>query len=502
MRTKGWQSIFKFTIIQYIKTKSFIIGTVVMCLIVAAICVLSNVLPVVLGADDAIDDMISGIGGDGENPDEAPLSFSNIYLKDEAGILIDEDIAALEKSGAVFTKTEQSYDELMAILEGIAESEETSTWEAALIIESYNDDNGAIMGYDVTVLHSKGSEDDADVLSGLTQELVSRRNMLNLGVSEENYAQSQISVSGTVVEAGAEQWDIFTSAINYFVPIVVSLVLFILIFSYGSTVAQSIATEKTSRVMELLLTSVRPLAVVIGKVLAMGVVSFSQFLLIGIVGVLSLTISAPFGFIGQMRDVMASPEFIEMTQQTASGMTSGMTSGTTSGIPADMMDDVQMAQAIDNFMSSFSAFNIILIVIIFILGFMFFSMIAALVGASISRMEDLNAAMQPYSLMGVLGMYLAYVPVIFNVDSMDTGVATTNPVQIFSYYFPLSSPFALPSAILLGTLSKAQCVLATVVLAAAVVLVAILVSKIYEAIILHNGNRIKFSDMIKMATRK
>ncbi len=492
MRTKGWQSILRFTLIQHIKTKSFIIGTIIVCVIVAAICVLSNVLPVLIGADDAIDDMIPGIGGAGS--DKPALNFSNIYLKDEAGILTDEDTAELEKAGAVFTKTEQSREELKTILEGIAESEDPSLWEAALLIKSQTDDGGAVMGYDVTVLHSKGSEDDAELLSELTKELISRRNMLNLGVSEENYPQTQISVYGTVVEAGAEQWDVFTSAINYFVPMVVSLVLFLLIFSYGTTVAQSIATEKTSRVMELLLTSVRPLAVVIGKVLAMGIVSFGQFILIGTVGALSLAISAPFGFIGKLQGIMASPEFAQITQQATTEISS---------MPSEIsMDDVQMAQAVSNFMASFTPFNIILIVVIFLLGFMFFSLIAAMVGASISRMEDLSAAMQPYSLMGVLGMYLAYFPIIFNVGSIETGVATTNPVQIFSYYFPLSSPFALPSAILLGTLSKVQCVIAAVVLAAAVVLVAILVSKIYEAIILHNGNRIKFSDMIKMATRK
>ncbi len=492
MRTKGWQSILRFTLIQYIKTKSFIIGTVVVCLIVAAVCVLTNVLPVLIGADDAIDDMISDIGG--ENPDEPALRFSNVYLKDDAGILTNEDLAVLEKAGAVFTKTEQSREELKAILEGIAETDEPSVWEAALLISAVNREDNILAGYDVSVIYSKGSEDDADFLAELSRELVNRRNMLNLGVSAEDYAKTQITVSGSVIEAGKEQWDVFTSAINYFVPIVVSLVLFLLIFSYGSIVAQSIATEKTSRVMELLLTSVRPLAVVIGKVLAMGIVSFGQFILIGIVGALSLAISAPFGFIGKLRGIMASPEFVQMTQQAASE-TSSMPSGMT-------MDDVQMAQAVNDFMASFTPFNIILIVIIFLLGFIFFSLIAALVGASISRMEDLSAAMQPYSLMGVLGMYLAYFPVIFNVGSMETGVATTNPVQIFSFYFPLSSPFALPSAILLGTLSKAQCVLATVVLAAAVVLVAILVSKIYEAIILHNGNRIKLSDMIKMAARK
>ena len=99
-------------------------------------------------------------------------------------------------------------------------------------------------------------------------------------------------------------------------------------------------------------------------------------------------------------------------------------------------------------------------------------------------------------------MYLAYFPVIFNVDSIENGAATTNPVQIFSYYFPVSSPFALPSALILGTVSPLQGVIAVLILAAFVVLVAILVSKVYEAIILHNGSRIKLADMIKLAVRK
>lgn len=492
MRTKGWQNILKFTFVQQIKTKSFIIGTIVICVIVAAVCVLTNVLPVVLGADEAINDMISDIGSADGDSDEPALTFSKIYLKDEVGILTDSDLAELEKSGAKFEKTDKSREELKKELEAVSSDESFSDSQAALTVSAHIDsEDNSVMGYDVSVIYTKGSEDNADLLWELSKELVNRRNMLNLGVSAEDYPKTQISVSGTVLEAGVEQWDVFTSAINYVVPIIVSLLLFMLIFSYGQLVAQSIATEKTSRVMELLLTSVRPLAVVIGKVLAMGLLSLGQFLLIGAVGGLSFAISAPFGILGKIQGIIASPEFSQLAEQAASEAASQMAS-----------EDMQMAQAINTFMESFSPLNIILIAIIFLLGFLFFSMIAALVGASVSRMEDLNAAMQPYALMGVLGFYLAYFPVIFNAEAIETGAATTNPIQIFSYYFPLSSPFALPSAILLGTISKLQCVIATVVLAAAVVLVAILVSKVYEAIILHNGNRIKMSDMIKMATRK
>ena len=93
--------------------------------------------------------------------------------------------------------------------------------------------------------------------------LLKYRNMLDLGVKPEDFAATQRYYTTSKIQAGSDEWSVLESAINYIVPIVFSLILFIFIFAYGQTVAQSIATEKTSRVMELLLTSVRPLAVVI-----------------------------------------------------------------------------------------------------------------------------------------------------------------------------------------------------------------------------------------------
>ena len=91
---------------------------------------------------------------------------------------------------------------------------------------------------------------------------------------------------------------------------------------------------------------------------------------------------------------------------------------------------------------------------------------------------------------------------IFNADALQSGDGSVNPVQLFSYYCPISSPFALPGAVMVGTISPMNVLISVLVLAVFVVLIAIVVSKVYEAIILHNGNRIKFGDIIKMAVRK
>ncbi len=471
MRTRGWQRVFSFTFVQYVKTKSFIVGTIIICVLVAAICVLTNILPVLMSDEKE---------GGGEGGGDA-ASFSAVYLFDEPEILIDEDKTALSETlGGAVSDTDKSFDQLCIDLK------DTDPQAAAVKISAITAEDGTPRQYDIRTVYSPDSK-GASELNAVLSELVNRRIMLNAGVSPDKYASTKVDISTFEIEAGAEEWSIIESAMNYFVPLVVSLVLFMLIFAYGQVVAQSIATEKTSRVMELLLTSVRPLAVVIGKVLAMGLVSFLQFFLIGLVGGVSFAVSSPFGWMGKAADLASDPQIQQSLAQATSGM---------------LTSDEQLVQAVNELSASFSPLNILLIIIIFLLGFVFFSLIAALIGASVSRMEDLQQAMGPYSIIGVLGMYLAYVPVIFNIDSMETGVATTNPVQFFSYFFPISSPFALPSAILLGTLSPLQSLIGIVVLAASVVLVAVIVSKVYEAIILHNGNRIKFEDILKMATRK
>lgn len=484
MRTKGWQKVLSFTFIQYIKTKSFIIGTIVICIITAAICVLTNILPVLLDKDSADFDPVIG--------DSEGTPFSAVYFYEDAGIFEEEDYNALDSAlGGVLQggyinseiDTGDAYDERCEALK------DAETPEAAVKITAIKDDDGKLRSFDVRTVYSPTSS-GADKLNALISELINRRVLLNAGVAPEKYEDTKIGINTFGIEAGAKQWSMIQSALNYFIPIVVSLVLFMLIFAYGQTVAQSIATEKTSKVMELLLTSVRPLAVVIGKVLAMGSVSFMTFALIGTVGAVSFAVSAPFGWMGKAFEIARDPAIINELEQAANA------------VQGTLSSEAEIAQAVREMTAAFTPLNILLIVVIFLLGFLFYSLIAALVGASISRMEDLQAAMQPYALFGVLGMYLAYFPVIFNIDSIETGVASTNPVQIFSYFFPVSSPFALPSAILLGTLTPLQSVLATLLLGAAVVLIAIVVSKVYEAIILHNGSRIKPADIIKLALRK
>ncbi|MGN0639721.1 MAG: ABC transporter permease [Oscillospiraceae bacterium] len=471
MKTKGWQKVFVFTLKQYVKTKSFIVSTIIMAVIVAALFALVNILPVALTKDNN-----SSVSG----PVDTVFNYEKVYIVDETGIVTDENIAKLVESGLKAERTDKSADDI------VAEVAKAANAQAAVVFTADKNADGSIDSYVEKTFYSPNGSDMASTLSSTMTEFFKACNVKRLGIDPDAYAQTQIAVETRTIEAGQEELNPLAGVLHYVIPLVLAFVLFMLIFAYGSTIAQSIAIEKTSRVMELLLTSVRPLAVVIGKVLAMGVVSFAQFLLIIGVGALSIAVTTPFGIIGQIMPLLSNPEILA-----GGAAAAGVDIGSFS-----------LAQAIGGILEKFTPVNIILVVLAFLIGFLFFALLAALVGASVSRMEDLQAAMQPYSLIGVVGFFLAYYPIIFNAESLADGSAGTNSVQVFSYYFPISSPFSLPSAVILGQLDTMQSVIAVAILAVFTVLVAVLVSRVYEAIILHNGSRLKVGDILKMAKNK
>lgn len=454
MMTKGWGKILKFTYLQNIRSKPFIISTVVVGALMILMVLGINFLPGLLGGDGGED-----IFGGGE---ETGLGIDRVYLLDESGLT--PDYSALSGMGATVELVgREQYEALVA---SIATSDVKQVTAAVSLTE---------YGYDILISRPENSDivssGDAGTVGAVIAASVKNANLIALGVDPADLARANITVSTQVTVAGEAPKSMVTEIVDVLLPTISSIVLFMFIFSYGTLVAQAIATEKTSRVMELLLTSVRPLAVIIGKIAAIGLVSITQIAVLGLCTTVTMLFSAPFGLLGQvLGSVPAAAADVE-TQM--------------------IVGELQAAFANINLLS------IVWIVIIFILGFLFYALLAGLIGASVSRIEDLQSAMQPLSLIGVFGFYLAYMPKIFDIETGDSNIFT-----VIGMYLPISSPFALPSAIMLNEISLLQTVVAVAVLALLDVLMCVLVARVYENIILHTGDRIKLGTLLKMAGSK
>ena len=77
-----------------------------------------------------------------------------------------------------------------------------------------------------------------------------------------------------------------------------------------------------------------------------------------------------------------------------------------------------------------------------------------------------------------------------------------NIIMIIARFIPISSPFCLPSAFMLGQMTLAEVIIALAVLLACVIILCLIVAKVYEHIVLHTGDRLKLADMLKMADNK
>ncbi|MCL2077439.1 MAG: ABC transporter permease [Oscillospiraceae bacterium] len=454
MKTKGWDKVFKFTYLQMLKSKAYKISTFIIVLVIALMMLGINFLPGLLSGSDTSGD---------ETAKSAVFGIERVYISDQSGIYPPADFSFLSELEVEVNMI--SPDETAEITSKVNQSD-----QAEILIEITRDDSG------INILTSRPesqelitSDDCQSFVNAFLKGSVWSAHILSLGVPEDLVSEAAVSVSSQVTIAGETPKNELAVIITSFIPIVSSLLLFMFIVLYAQFTASSIAMEKTSRVMETLLTSVRPMAVILGKVLGMGLASFTQFFILFATGFGVTAVVAPLGTLGE---VFGSVETVS--------------------------PDMQMVRnAFDEAFANFNAMTVVWIVVIFILGFLFFSLIAGLFGATVSRMEDLQSAMTPLSLFGAFGFLFAYYASIFSIGS--DGI---NIMEKVSYYLPISSPFALPGAIISGQMNSLDALISVLVLTACNIVMLIFVSRVYETIILHTGNRVSLGAMFKLAKQK
>lgn len=465
MSTHGWQKVFKFTFTQQLKSKSFIISSVLICTLIFTMMILLGFLPGITGGNNSS----SGVTGD--------ITVKKIYVVDNSGITEAKDYidSFKEMNIEVITAADS------AEAEGYSELVKNSN---ACLLLTFEKQENYVSIHAGRPADNSVSSGEANNIAAIAESIFNYKRLEKFGLDQSQISTALAPTSKGTSIIGEKAVNPIVEAIKSIVPMLSSLVLFILIIVYGQLVAQSIALEKTSKVMELLLTSVRPLAVIIGKILAMGSLSLMQFMM--------------FVLSGAAGGVIAMPMLMNFA---AGSLTPSIPGG---AIPGGAAGEAgtnfinEILGYIGEALSGFNAITIIYIVIVFLIGFIFFALIAGLIGASINRSEDLNNAMQPFALIGVAGFYLAYFPSIFT--SLEEG--GVNIFMTLSYYLPISSPFALPSAMLTGNMNAIEGLVSILILLVSTVLLAMLVARIYEQVIMHTGNKLKISDILGMAKNK
>ena len=229
---------------------------------------------------------------------------------------------------------------------------------------------------------------------------------------------------------------------NIFIMMAVCFVLSFSIIFFTAQVSTSITTEKTSKIVETLVTSTSPKTIVLGKTVGVGLIGLIQLILI--VG--------------------------------------------TAIISAKAFLDEEMIKAVLD-VSNITPYLGIITIIYFILGYFMYALLYAVTGSMVSKPEDIQSANTPVSLIAMIGFYLGYFSI---------AIDPTSSVSAFSAIFPLSSPFSMAPRVMMGLANGWDVAISIAILAVVVFVVAKIAIKIYSNAILNYGAKNGLKDILKI----
>ena len=399
-------TVMKFTIKDMVKRKSFIISTLIILVLI------------VVGFN--VPNVIKSIKGDNTGDKFLIVDNKNVF----EGTL--ENLKQVDL-GYEFEITNSDLK-----FEDIKRKIEDEEINGAIIINPGNEKIKISYIVENTTMMDQVPEECVNSLTSLYS---------NLQISKLGLTEEQLQSITPNFDFSLEQTEEKSASGNVFVMMIMSIVLFYAIYFCAYQVSSSITTEKTSKIMETLVTSTSPRTIILGKTIGIGLVGLAQMIVI----VATALISAK---------AFLEPELLE--------------------------------NALD--MSNITPYLGIMTAIYFILGYLAYALLYALTGSTVSKPEDIQSANTPVALLAVIGFYLSYF----------TMMNPTSDLNLFASLFPISSPFCMPFRIMMGLASIRDVALSIAILIVTIVVISHIAIKIYSNAILNYGTKMTFKDIIKV----
>ena len=392
-----------------LKTKSFIITTAITLIFVLA---LSN-----------ISTIIDFFGGDEDTTQVAVLDESNSLF-----VPLEEVTKTINKDLELVSYTES--------VENGKDAVEKGDYEGLLVIEMGSNNLPVATYYSMDITDSATAMDLTTSIQGVKSQLAASQ--LNLTSEQLTKLNEPVSFEKVALEKDAKTEEELNQARG-----LVYVLLFLIYFAvvlYASMIATEVATEKSSRVMEILISSVSPIKHMFGKILGIGLLSLTQLSLLLIVGYFSMTrndsLSSMEGFLG----------FSEVPVST-----------------------------------------IIYAVVFFILGYFLYATLAALLGSLVSRIEDVQQMITPMTFLIIAGFMIA----MFGLSSPDMNFVT------ITSYIPFFTPMLMFMRVGMLNLPLWEPIVGIAILVVTIVILAVFGARVYKGGVLMYGKSNSYKDIKK-----
>lgn len=273
-------------------------------------------------------------------------------------------------------------------------------------------------------------------MTGLLQEAAGTRRVQDLVTSNEEAAEVLELLASEPLEVrnlnGADEDDSDVRGVVAFFGLIL---MYIAVLTYGSWMLSGVTEEKTNRVVEVLLSTLRPWQIFAGKLAGIGLLGLGQLVILLTVALIGLRVTDAFE------------------------------------VPALPIDSV------------------VALVGWFILGFVLYATLFGAAGALVSRMEDAQSAAAPLSILAVVGYFLS-----FQALNDPDGV-----VAIVGTFIPFTAPYVAPIRLALRTIAPWEMILAVVITMATIAVMVRLAGRVYAGGLLRFGSRVKWREAFRSA---
>ena len=296
-----------------------------------------------------------------------------------------------------------------------------------------------------------------------------RLKALNVGNIKQILEQVEVNLSLATFRNGEESSEASSSAASSFAGIALGFVLYFFLVIYGSIVMQSIIEEKSSRILEVLVSTVRPFDMMMGKILGVALVALTQ---IAIWGVLLIVISAAVIPAVMPDDILAGVEAVRTGVDVAA-------------MAPDM--DVEAMAALASVMDTGYISQIVVLLLLFMMGgFLLYAAMYAAIGASVDQVQDAQQLTTP-----------VMIPIIFAFIILTMVMNDPNsPLVVWCSMIPFTAPIVMMGRIPSG-IPTWEIVTSLLLLYGTFIVMVWLAGKIYRVGIFMHGKKPTFKELYK-----
>ena len=408
---KQFKKILKFELKNYMNNKVFVGVTIFLVLLIAAVMFFPRI------------SVLFSSGDGGEQPTDLPVMLVKAEDPSQAEMV-------RETFAAAFADYEvQSTDADIADIKDKITSEDV---ECAFVMTGPTT-------YTYYVNNLSMYDTNSAVANEVLQQIYQMNAMINGGMTQEQAGEvMSIQITGEVESLGKDQMQ------NFFYTYIMIFALYMVILLYGQMVATNVATEKSSRAMEVLITSAKPTGMMFGKVIASCIAGLVQLV-------------AVFG---------SALVFYNLNK---SYWGDNMIIDSIFNIPPELF---------------------VYMLIFFILGFLIYAFMYGAVGSTASKLEDINTSVMPITMLFIIAFFV----VMFSMSSGNID----NTLMTVCSYIPFTSPMAMFTRICMSTVPVYEILISIAILIGSTVGVGFLAAKIYRVGVLMYGTTPKIGSIIKM----